>query len=244
MKREQHIFALYDERLSRTKTARSSIITDPDMVHRISRVLRLGSDDEIILFNRDCYVQATIASIGRDSVTIEMQAVQPTIHWQPTITFLLPVLKKDSLSNAVYNLVEAGVSAIQLVTTAKTQRAWGGNQELERLSRVAIAAAEQSKHFAFPTIHAPILLPAAIAALSKESQRYYGNPDGQPFAQIVPSAKKAHEIVLLVGPEGDLTGDEKQLVASNGFKPVALTPTILRAESAASCMACLFRTAL
>jgi 16S rRNA (uracil1498-N3)-methyltransferase len=244
MKKEQHIFALYDERLSFNTKARSYTITDSDMVHRISRVLRLEINDEIIFFNQSVYAPAIVSAIARDSVTLQLQATQSVAPLQPKITFLLPLLKKDALSNAVYGLIEAGASEIQLVTTAKTQRAWGSQNELERLNRIAIAAAEQSKHFAFPTIKAPIALQAAIADLSPSSQRYYGNPDGQSFALIAPLAAKAQEIALLVGPEGDLTNDEKQLVVANGFKPVALTPTILRAESAAFCMVSLFRTAL
>jgi RsmE family RNA methyltransferase len=41
--------------------------------------------------------------------------------------------------------------------------------------------------------------------------------------------KRAGATVLFVGPEGDLTDQEKVLLKQNGFIFCALTPTILRA---------------
>ena len=42
----------------------------------------------------------------------------------------------------------------------------------------------------------------------------------------------SNNIVLMVGPEGDLMGDEKAYLNGNGFVFCQLTPTILRAQQA------------
>lgn len=46
------------------------------------------------------------------------------------------------------------------------------------------------------------------------------------------------EVVLLVGPEGDFSGEEKALLRSAGALAVSLGPTRLRVETAALALAC------
>lgn len=56
------------------------------------------------------------------------------------------------------------------------------------------------------------------------------DPDGEKLMAVMERLVKSHgETVLFVGPEGDLTDTEKELIKSKGFIFCALTPTILRA---------------
>jgi len=48
-------------------------------------------------------------------------------------------------------------------------------------------------------------------------------------------------IMLVVGPEGDLTVDEKKLLSSAHYTACSLTPTVLRSEEAATLAAGIIR---
>ncbi|MFC1870724.1 RsmE family RNA methyltransferase [Candidatus Dependentiae bacterium] len=237
-----HEFALYYESLSgQASPLGNLIITAKEMVHRIERVLRLKEGEQFILFNRERHAKLRITQMDRKQIVTEIISFDQNKIYSPDISFLLPVLKRDALSAAVYFLVEAGVNAIQLIQSKNQQRAWGGQKELERLERVCIAAAEQSKHFAIPPVLEPISYEQAVNNLPESGLRILANPDGVSFTDIS-SKGVPTQIILTCGPEADLSVEEKELLRVASFQSMRLTPTILRAETAAFCISSLFRS--
>ncbi len=113
---------------------------------------------------------------------------------------------------------------------------------MERLERVAIAAAEQSKNFALPIIQLPIAWQESLARLQQHTS-YVGDPQGIPSALFF--KEKQHRVDaynLIIGPEGDFTPDEYKQLKDGGVIALQLTPTILRAEMAAFYIAALVRS--
>ena len=49
-------------------------------------------------------------------------------------------------------------------------------------------------------------------------------------------------MLLAVGPEADFSASEQKLLRENGFEPIELGPTILRAETAAFYLFASFRS--
>lgn len=236
----KHEFALYWQALSKSVAVNAVItITDDAVVHRIVHVLRLQIGAMLILFNQERNAQVLVHAITKKQVSVEVVAVHANHMHEPEITFGLPLLRREALHEAVYGLTELGVNCIQLVHTHKVQRAWAGAHELERARNVMIAAAEQSKNFAFPELHAPITLEElAKNNRARAEHRLFFDPAGQSMSTVVAALQqeeKLHkkELLILIGPEGDLTQEEKQVLARNDFTFCALTPTVLRAQQAA-----------
>ena len=141
------------------------------------------------------------------------------------------------MEEAVYALTESGVSTIQLMLTEKVQRSWHGQKELERLNKIIIAAAEQAKNFSFPELKEPVRLESLLEEIqeNKKSDNIFFDPSGEPLLHSIQRLEKssATTFFLLVGPEGDLTHEEKTMVKQHNFMFTVLTPTILRAQQAA-----------
>lgn len=239
--KEKHEFALFVESLSllvNQKHATDNVIlSDEKVVHRITHVLRLKVGDQCVLFDRHLHVSVIIeAFIGKKSISVAVQSIQKTTTFQPTITFLLPMLKRDDYESALYALAEVGVNAIQLVFTKKTVHQWAAKRDGERAERILIAAAEQSKNFAYPEIKEPISLEVALQKYSTADVKIFFDPEGKKLFDVMCAIRdtKKSNIVLLVGPEGDLSLEEKKQVQMNNFISCALTPTIMRAMQAAS----------
>ncbi len=227
----KHTFAIYYTDTS--KLTQRFKLTDKDLIHRLVHILRLQQDERITFFNRTHHAIATLDSIDKKNIEFVVSDLERNNSIVPAITMLLPLLKRESLDEAVYNLVQAGVSTIQLVITDNVHRAWGGQKEMERLERLIIAAAEQSKNFSFPEIKPPIELPQAID--SSGGFLVYADPEGEAFFSVMQKmqSKKPESITLLIGPEADLSQEEKSLIISRGYLFCRLTPTILRAREAA-----------
>jgi 16S rRNA (uracil1498-N3)-methyltransferase len=229
-----HLFALWHAPQLPAKQT-ELVINDDLLVNRISAILRLRIGEQLLLFNRQMHALVTIMNIGKKAITVRCEAVHKNKIYSPTITALLPLLKKDDLATAVVQLVACGISAIQLIITENTQRSWGGDAEYERLERLIIASAEQAKQFAMPLLHKPILLQDAIV---HHKTLIVGDPLGVPFKHIMQKLPDTlRECALLVGPEADFTIQEKKLLEASGALHCSLTPTVLRSQLAVTLLA-------
>lgn len=251
MHKDKHEFALYTASLSllveKKEPGSSLTFTDESLVHRMMHVLRLRSNDTCIFFDRDMYIVATIqAFIGKKQAKIVIESIHPTVIFQPHITFLLPLLKREDYETALYTLTEVGVNNIQLIFTQKTGNKWSDERDYERAERIIIAAAEQSKNFAYPQLQAPVFLESALKKYDSVATKLFFDPQGKHFFDVMHIAHdhKPERVVLLVGPEGDLTTEEKTMVQAHKFIFCALTPTVLRAVQASALASGFIRSVL
>lgn len=232
MAEAKHSFAFYVENftIALGNNPHQLTIDNPDLVHQLVHVLRAQQGQEFVLFDRTLHAQVTIEELHKKSVTFRVQAQQPNTILQPTINILLPLLKKEALEQALYSCVELGANHVQLIMTEKTQRSFTPN--LERLHAIMIAAAQQSKQFSFPTLAPAISLPDALGHINGPllAAAFDGNPLWQELAHLQ-QQKPAH-LWLLIGPEGDLTSDEWNLIRQQRAHVCRLTPTVLRAQQA------------
>lgn len=239
---KNHLFALWHPTLSAELHIKSTEITikDKELISRIIHILRLTAGEQCILFDATKQITATIVMITSKIITMTYTMVSYNQPYTPTITALLPLLKKDDLSTAVTQLTAIGISKIQLIMTEKVQRSWGGTAEYERLQRVIIAAAEQSKNFALPVLVEPIPLREAITG---HAAIICGDPDGTPYQTILSNLPASLDAcAILVGPEGDFTDHEKEYLKKADVQFCSLTPTILRSHLAITVLATSLRS--
>jgi 16S rRNA (uracil1498-N3)-methyltransferase len=240
----KHEFALFYENMPKSSEHQLTF-TDRDVVHRIRDVLRLHVGDTFVLFNQNVHAQMRVIALDKKSVGCEITAHTSNPRFTPRIVFGLPLLKKDDFDDALAHLGQLGINDIQLIATQKAQRSWGGQKEYERAQRILQATAEQSKHYAYPHIHAPIALELFVQ--QHTSSCYAFVVDGKPLHTIINSLA-AHDhtatLALIVGPEGDFTSQERAVMADAAAQTVALTPTVLRSVQAATLAAGIVRSLL
>jgi 16S rRNA (uracil1498-N3)-methyltransferase len=237
--KEKHEFALFVENLSSMVQSVDNgfILSDEKLIHRMTHVLRLQSGDRCIFFDKYIHADVIIDAIEKKRISCVIQDTKKNISLQPQITFLLPVLKRDDYEAALYSMAEMGVSTIQLVFTHKTAHQWIEGKDRERAQRILIGAAEQSKNFMYPELKEPIALEAALQKYDATAVKIFFDPQGKAFFDVVQQVmqtKVVRQVVLLIGPEGDLTGEEKKKVRVADFTFCALTPTVVRAVQAAT----------
>ena len=245
----KHQFALFvsdlSELIANSSSGQLVHLADTSLYHRIYSVLRLKPGEELLFFDQKVHIRCLLQSSERKhEITCELLEKIANTNLTPSITFLLPLLKRDDLEQALYSFVELGATTIQLVMTEKVHRSWGGKKEFERLHRIMISAAEQSKNFVVPDLHEPKPLEVVCNELGSSIQKIFFDPHGQPLGQVIKSVSehKNDQLVLLIGPEGDLTPREKEFIRSMSFQFCALTPTVLRSFQAAALGLGIFRS--
>jgi len=238
--KSKHEFTFYKEDISLiTKSLQPNNqlrIEDKNLYHRIEHVLRLKPQEKFIIFDRSEHVVVALQYTEKKKYVVgTMVKKAKNITLKPNITFLLPLLKKDNFESALYTLVELGIQTIQPIITQKSQKKWQERLVNTRYLNILISAAEQSKNFAFPTLQAPVGLEQYLRENnSQANMKIYFDADGDALWEKIEQikTKKIDKIVLMVGPEGDLTLEEKHIIKQNNFIFCKLTPTVLRSFQA------------
>ncbi len=233
-----HEFAFYSPAVSSIHQEASLDIyelADPELVHRIGTILRLEKGDKFILFDSHFHLKATIIGFdGKRSLTIQLHEIEKNKRLTPEIHWLLPLLKRDAFEEAFYTLTELGATSIQPLLTQKTTRLWA-DKEFTRGQKIMIAATEQSKQFVLPYVYPVIPLDMWLFKTHPPFvAKIFFDPAGISLREALTliEGQKMHGIIACVGPEGDLTYEEKLMLTDQGFIFCSLTPTILRAHQA------------
>lgn len=202
-------------------------LADESAVHRISTVLRLTSGQKIILFDERQVVTGSLLRVTKKNIEVAVEDRNLINQLMPNITWLLPLLEKEYFEEALYYLTVLGITTIVPVITQLSKKSM--TVKSDRIQRILIAAAEQSKQFALPRIKEPIELEKASALYTAPFKIVF-DVDGDAASQIIPTVTQ--EVIGMTGPEAGLTEQEKKMLMQNGYQCCMLTSTILKASHA------------
>ena len=206
--------------------------------HHMLNVLRFRVGQDIVLCDGECTdYHARLDSIVANPATITFILLSSTPSKSETpmpLTLYQGIPKGDKMEWIIEKCIEAGVSKIIPVYTARTVVASGSAaKKTERYTRIAESAAAQSMRGIVPIVTAPCGFADAIAdcnehdlllvAYEKEKDRSIRTAlEGLP----------PQPISLWVGPEGGFEEAEITALVEKKAQTVSLGPRILRAETA------------
>lgn len=187
---------------------------DPTDLHHLRRVRRLRDGAAICLCD---------GSGGWQPAELHQAGVRPTADPRrepaphPTLTVAVSVPKGDRADWLVQKVTELGIDAIVVVETERSVVRWPQDRALQRLGRVARAAAAQSRRAFLPDISGP----RPFAEVASGPGVALAQPGGGP---PTPDHR-----TILIGPEGGWSPAELGV----GLRTVGLGPLVLRVETAA-----------
>lgn len=219
------------------------VVLEGELYRHISRVLRLGPGDSLILCDgRGKEYSAVIRTADSRSVTVEITGINDlsTSRATPVITLIQGLPKGDKFDLIVQKATELGVADIiafhasrSIVRISPAQ----AGQRVARWHKIATEAARQSERTDIPNI---------ILAENLEDALRMGNRSVNLMLWEREKDRRLHEVLdgspppagvgMLVGPEGGFTEDEVSIAGGNGFMPVSLGQRILRTETAGLAM--------
>jgi 16S rRNA (uracil1498-N3)-methyltransferase len=109
----------------------------------------------------------------------------------------------------------------------------------ERLEKLIVSAAKQSRHLVFPKLH-PMIPFAKFVGQQNSSAKFIAHCMAgvkTPFRSIV---SEVNDLLILIGPEGDFSPQELDLAIGAAYKSVSLGESRLRTETAALVACTLF----
>jgi len=220
-------------------TAAVITLTGPEGHHAaVVRRLRPGERADVS-DGAGTLAAGVVTDVGRDSVTLAIQAVQAVPAPQPRLAVAQALPKGDRGELAVELMSEVGVDAVIPWAAARSVTRWQAERGAKALAKwraTAREAAKQSRRAWLPEI-------TDLASTATLAQRV-----GAAACAVVLEADataKLHElplpaagdILLLVGPEGGISPAERTTLREAGAVEARLGPTVLRTSTAGAAAA-------
>lgn len=208
-------------------------------VHHASAVLRVRAGEELDIAGPDDRVwRVRVLCAGADGVNA-VRLGEVTAVREPRVTLVFGVAKGSKNDDIVEGAVEIGVAQVWPVLTARSVVKLDAHKRLERgerLRRVAMAAAKQSKRACVPHVADPSDLSVVLPLLAGFDLVLvaWEEAAGPGLGAAVAAAALSQDarVAVVVGPEGGLTAHEVATLTHAGAVACTLGATILRAETA------------
>jgi 16S rRNA (uracil1498-N3)-methyltransferase len=229
---------------SSAKKEDRSLVLEGSEAYHAARVLRVERGDSLTVLNGkgdqfDCRVLA----VSKSSVQLDVLGCESRPPLPCSITLLQTLPKGKLMEAIVQKATELGVWQIVPLLSVRSEVKLSPKDKASKLMKWESTAKEACKQCGglwLPKIESPQRLEewlnkrvtydlSLVASLEAQthSQRYWFNR----FYQK--EGRQPRSIALWIGPEGDFSPEEYQLLKQNDVLPITLGPLVLRCETAA-----------
>lgn len=196
-----------------------------------ARVLRLQVGDEILLTDgKGLEARAKLVQVEKEDVRAQIFELREAATRPCRVELLQAPLKGPRMDWLVEKLTELGLDSLHPI---RTQFTVASNDKEDRWSRLVQAAVKQSGNPHSMEISPLLALDEAIAELPEGLKILLSPSAGTSLSSLVQKKGSAKKIFLAIGPEGGFSPAEESALEAKGFLPAALSPQILRGETAA-----------
>lgn len=212
----------------------NTVQLDENGSRHLSKVLRLGEGDLVILFNgTGGEYHGQISAVDKKSVSVSLDFFNEVDRTSPVEIHLGQVLGKgDHMDYALQKAVELGVSEITPLLSQRCEVKLSSqrmNKKLDQWRNLLISACEQCGMNIVPTIHPPMTLLRWAESVESERKWILHTEDlpTNPFSSEAPES-----LCFAVGPEGGFSEEEVEQAKDFGFDCITLGPRVWRTETA------------
>ncbi len=207
----------------------STSLVSKEHSHYIINVMRLKKGSNINFFNKEGEWLSEIIFIERDKVEIKFLNKIKDPSKKSNIELAICLVKKTPMEIILQKATELGVKKIIPIISERTEVK---DLNFERANKIIIEATEQSNQLNPPEISQIIKLKDFVNGISKETKLFFADINSK-HKLISNDLGKDKKISILVGPEGDFSPAEHELILSKvETVPFSLSENILRTDTA------------
>lgn len=204
-------------------------ITDKDIHHQLTRVLRIQVGEHVILFDGDgSETEYEVVFIDKKSISLRGQGrVFPSTEPKKKISLYQAIPNKyEKIEYIIQKGVEVGISEFVFFRSDRSQKLVLSPSKIERFIVIAREAAEQCGGIKVPSI------------IFHEKTISYSTPwtnitlDTIGLSRTFGEFSSLMECNLWIGPEGGWSDDERDKMSANSFIFARFGERVLRTETA------------
>ncbi|MDA3135090.1 16S rRNA (uracil(1498)-N(3))-methyltransferase [Atlantibacter subterraneus] len=211
------------------------IALSDDAANHVGRVLRMGPDHQLQLFDGSNQVfDARITHADKKSVRVQVLSAAEDNRESPLHLHLGQVMSRgEKMEFTIQKSIELGVNVITPLFSERCGVKLDAerlNKKIQQWQKIAIAACEQCGRNRIPEIR-PAMDLEDWCAEPDEGLKLNLHPRASQSINTLPLP--VQRVRLLIGPEGGLSADEIAMTAQHQFTDILLGPRVLRTETTA-----------
>lgn len=216
-------------------------ITDKDTIKHMFQVMRLGDGDQVVLVFDDGikYLAKVVEGAAYQLEIVQDLGENLELPVQVTIASGFP--KGDKLDFITQKVTELGAAALWAYPADWSVVKWDGKKlakKEEKLAKIALGAAEQSKRNKVPEIKLFEKKADFIGQLAEfdkiliayEESAKEGEKSA--LARALATCQTGQKVLFIFGPEGGISPKEIEIFEEAGGFKIGLGPRIMRTETA------------
>ena len=197
--------------------------------HYVANVMRLKRGSNINFFNKEGEWLSEVIFLEKDRVEVKfLNKIKDSIK-TANIELAICLVKKNPMEIILQKATELGVSKIIPIISERTEI-----KELnhDRAKKIVIEATEQSNQLTPPEISKIMKLKDFIINLDNSTQLFFADVNSKNNLKR-DDVKGSNIKSILIGPEGDFSPSERELILSNAnTTPFSISKNILRSDTA------------
>tara|TARA_B100000674_G_C37961994_1_gene972512 strand:+ start:1796 stop:2500 length:705 start_codon:yes stop_codon:yes gene_type:complete len=207
----------------------STSLLSKEHTHYIVNVMRLTRGSNINFFNKDGEWESEVIFLDKNRVEVKFLKKIKKSASLSNLELAICLVKKNPMEIILQKATELGVSKIIPIISERTEVK---DLNYERAKKIIIEATEQSNQLNPPEIQKTINLKDFLKDLKDNSVLLFADINSKDKIQSK-NFKNDKLLKVLIGPEGDFTSNERELIYSKtNTIPFSLSNNILRTDTA------------
>tara|TARA_B100001063_G_scaffold142775_1_gene133399 strand:- start:189 stop:899 length:711 start_codon:yes stop_codon:yes gene_type:complete len=207
----------------------STSLLSKEHTHYVVNVMRLKRGSQINFFNKTGEWKSEIIFLDKDRVEIKILEKVKQSMTSSNIELAICLVKKNPMETILQKATELGVSKIIPIVSERTEVK---ELNFERANKIVVEATEQSNQLTPPEISKVIKLKDFLKNLDSSSKLLFADVNSKDNLKAE-AIKGAKTLSVLIGPEGDFSPSERELIFANrNVIPFTISKNILRSDTA------------
>ncbi|MDA8763973.1 16S rRNA (uracil(1498)-N(3))-methyltransferase [Candidatus Pelagibacter bacterium] len=210
-------------------TENTTGLLSKEHTHYVVNVMRLKRGSNINFFNKDGEWLSEIVFLDRDRVEVKfLNKLKESIK-NSNIELAICLVKKSPMDTILQKATELGVSKIIPIVSERTEVK---ELNFERANKIVVEATEQSNQLIPPQLSEVTKLRDYLKNLDDSSKLLFADVNSKENLKTE-VLKEAKTLSILIGPEGDFSPPERELILANSnVVPFTISRNILRSDTA------------
>ncbi len=210
----------------------STLEVDGDEAHHAIKVLRVNLGEEILLADGSgAWLRGKVESIAKKSFVVTVLERGMAQEILPELIVIQAMMKSERAKEAIELLTVSGAKTIIPWQSARSIAQWQDDLG-EKWMKSAIAAAKQSRRLTLPEIETPITTAQIAKRFGGDTNLFILHESATTKISEASKSITSGPIVIVVGPEGGLTGEELGQLGAAGGTVVLLGKEVFRSAHA------------
>ena len=210
-------------------TENTTGLLSKEHTHYVINVMRLKRGSNLNFFNKDGEWLSEIVFLDRDRVEVKfLNKIKESTNIS-NIELAICLVKKSPMETILQKATELGVSKIIPIISERTEVK---ELNFERANKIVVEATEQSNQLIPPQISKVTKLKDYLKDLNSSSKLLFADVNSKD-SLTAEALKEAKSLSVLIGPEGDFSPSERELILENpSVVPFTISRNILRSDTA------------